>query len=295
LLGDSIAANLFMLGFAFQEGLVPLSEAALTRAIELNGVAANANKAAFLWGRRAAVDLQQVERLAAPARPVVVELPESLDTVVRTRMEFLTSYQNSAYARRYEALVTKVRRAEAALGTGHALSLAVAKSLFKLMAYKDEYEVARLYTDGHFAARLEATFDGDFTVKFHLAPPLFSKRDAQGHLVKAQYGSWMWHAFRVLARLKFLRGTALDPFGKTEERRMERQLIAEYAASIDSLLPHLREDNLKQAIELAGLPMQIRGFGHVKLASVHKAKAGWHALEQEMRGSRQSAQPRQAA
>jgi indolepyruvate ferredoxin oxidoreductase len=295
LLSDAIATNLFMLGFAFQKGLVPLSEAALNRAIELNGVAVESNKAAFAWGRRAAVDLAQVERLAAPAKPVVVHLPQSLDTIVRKRVEFLTSYQNAAYAARYEAFVSKVRQAEAALGKGDALSKAVAKSLFKLMAYKDEYEVARLYTDGEFESRIKAAFEGDYTVKFNLAPPLFAKRDAQGRLVKAQYGPWMWRAFKLLARLKFLRGCALDPFGKTEERRMERQLIADYEASISALLPLLTESTLKQALELASLPEHIRGFGHVKLESVRKAKARWAELEAEIARTRAPEQPRQAA
>jgi indolepyruvate ferredoxin oxidoreductase len=295
LLGDAIATNLFMLGFAFQKGLVPLSEAALNRAIELNGVAIDSNKAAFAWGRRAAVDLAQVERLAAPVKPVVVQLPQSLDAIVRKRIEFLTLYQNAAYAARYEAFVSKVRQAEAALGKGDALSKAVAKSLFKLMAYKDEYEVARLYTDGEFESRIKAAFEGEFTVKFNLAPPLLAKRDALGRLMKAQYGPWMWRAFGLLAPLRFLRGTVLDVFGKTEERRMERQLIADYEASIAALLPLLREGNLEQAVELASLPEHIRGFGHVKLDSVRKAKARWAELEQALLSARASEQRRQAA
>jgi indolepyruvate ferredoxin oxidoreductase len=284
LLGDSIATNLFMLGFAFQKGLVPVSEAALNRAIELNAVAVEANKAAFLWGRRAAVDLQAVERVATPAKPVVVEMPQSLEAILRKRVDFLVGYQNAGYARRYEMFVDKVRQAEAALGKGTALTRAAAKNLFKLMAYKDEYEVARLYTDGRFEERLKATFEGDFKITFNLAPPLLAKRDAQGHLVKARYGSWMWQAFRLLAKFKFLRGTALDLFGKTEERRMERQLIADYQASIEALLPKLREDNLAQAVELASLPEHIRGFGHVKLENLQKAITRWKQLEDGLHG-----------
>jgi indolepyruvate ferredoxin oxidoreductase len=295
LLGDAIATNLFMLGFAFQKGLVPLSEAALTRAIELNGVAVEANKAAFAWGRHAAVDLAQVERLAAPARPVVVDLPQSLDAIVRKRVAFLTNYQDAAYAARYEAFVDKVRLAEATLVKGDALAKAVAKSLFKLMAYKDEYEVARLYADPDFKARLEANFEGDYTVKFNLAPPLLAKRDAQGRLVKTQYGPWMWHAFKLLAWLKFLRGTALDVFGHTGERRMERQLIADYEASVSALLPQLRQDSLKQAVELASLPEQIRGFGYVKLDSVRKAQTRWRELEAALHVPPAGERPRQAA
>jgi indolepyruvate ferredoxin oxidoreductase len=284
LLGDAIATNLFMLGFAFQKGLVPLGEAALQRAIELNAVAVEANKAAFLWGRRAAADLQAVERVAFPAQPVVVQMPQSLDAIVRKRVESLTAYQDAAYAQRYAAFVERVREAEAPLGKGTAFTKAVARSLYKLMAYKDEYEVARLYTDGHFAARLAATFEGDFKLTFHLAPPLLARRDAQGRLVKARYGSWMWQAFRLLAKLKSLRGTALDVFGKTEERRLERQLIADYEATIAALLPRLREDNLAQAVELASLPEQIRGFGHVKLDNIGKVRARWKQLENALQG-----------
>jgi indolepyruvate ferredoxin oxidoreductase len=176
--------------------------------------------------------------------------------------------------------VDKVRQAEVSLGKGNgALAKTVAKSLYKLMAYKDEYEVARLYTDGRFEERLKASFEGDYQVKFNLAPPLLAKRDAQGHLVKAQYGPWMWHAFRLLAKLKFLRGTALDVFGRTEERRTERQLIADYRASIEAVLPKLREDNLAQAVELASHPEHIRGFGHVKLDNLRKVKVRWKELE----------------
>jgi indolepyruvate ferredoxin oxidoreductase len=295
LLGDSIATNLFMLGYAFQKGLVPLSEAALVRAIELNATAVEANKRAFLWGRRAAVDPARVERVALPAQPVVVQFPQSLDALVRKRVEFLTAYQNAGYAKRYEAFVDKVRQAEAALGKGDALARAVARYLFKLMAYKDEYEVARLYTDGEFERRLKGTFEGDFTVKFNLAPPLLAKRDAQGHPMKAQYGSWVWQAFRLLARLKFLRGTALDPFGRTEERRMERALIDEYRASIEAALSRLNADSLPLAIELASLPEQLRGFGHVKLRHLNAVRARWRALERKIGGGEPAAPSRQAA
>jgi len=279
LLGDAIATNLFMLGFAFQNGLVPLGEAALMRAIELNAVAVDANKQAFLWGRRAAFDLAAVERVAAPAKAVVMQMPQTLEALLRRRSAFLAQYQNPAYAQRYEAFVERVRQAEAALGRGDALARAVARSLFKLMAYKDEYEVARLYTSGEFEARMKDTFEGDYTITFNLAPPLFARRDAQGRPVKARYGAWMWRAFGLLAKFRFLRGTAFDPFGRTEERRMERQLIADYEASILRVLERLPEIDHDRALALAGVPEQIRGFGHVKLASVHKARAQWQALE----------------
>ncbi len=282
LLGDSIASNLFMLGFAFQQGLVPLSYAALEHAIELNGVAVDMNKAAFLWGRRAAVDRAAVEQLAIPTAPVVVQMPKSLDTLVRQRVEFLTDYQNVAYAKRYTALVEKTRAAEAPLHKSEALSKAVAKSFFKLMAYKDEYEVARLYTDGRFKRQLEATFAGDYKLKFHLAPPLIAKRDTQGHLQKTSYGAWIFPVFKLLAKFKFLRGGVFDIFGKTEERRVERELIDHYEATIEAMLPCLSGDNLKVALELAGLPEQIRGFGHVKLENLNKVRARWRNLEAEL-------------
>jgi indolepyruvate ferredoxin oxidoreductase len=278
LMGDSIAANLFMLGYAWQKGLVPLSEASLLRAIELNGVAVASNQRSFLWGRRAAVDLKRVERTAIPAQPVLIQMPQSLDSVIKKRVEFLTGYQDAAYATQYETLVARVREREAALKLGNKLSMAVAKSYAKLLAYKDEYEVARLYTDGRFVEQLQGQFDGKFSVKFNLAPPLFAKKDAKGHLVKAEFGSWMWNAFKLLARLKGLRGTAFDVFGYTAERKMERALIKEYRDMIEALLPSLDAANHAVAVELAALPEQIRGFGHVK----EQAVAEYRVRRQEL-------------
>jgi indolepyruvate ferredoxin oxidoreductase len=278
LMGDSIAANLFMLGYAWQKGLVPLSEASLLRAIELNGVAVASNQRSFLWGRRAAVDFKRVERTAMPAQPVLIQMPQGLDAVVKKRVEFLTGYQNAAYATQYETLVARVREREAALGLGNKLSMAVAKSYAKLLAYKDEYEVARLYTDGRFVEQLHSQFEGTFSVKFNLAPPLFAKKDAKGHLVKAEFGSWMWRAFKLLARLKGLRGTAFDVFGYTAERKMERALIKEYRDMIEALLPALDAANHAVAVELAALPEQIRGFGHVK----EQAVAEYRVRKQEL-------------
>jgi indolepyruvate ferredoxin oxidoreductase len=212
-------------------------------------------------------------------------MPQTLDALVTRRVAFLTEYQNAAYAGRYAALVDKVRRAEADVGAGDALTRAVAKYFFKLLAYKDEYEVARLYTDGDFQKRVNEAFEGSFTLKYNLAPPLFAKRDAQGRLIKAEYGAWMGLAFKVLARLRFLRGTALDVFGRTEERRMERQLIDDYERSLTALSVRLTAGNLPAALELANLPEHIRGFGHVKLANVEKAKQRWQAIERELSGA----------
>ena len=268
LMGDAIATNLFMLGFAYQRGLLPLSSAALMRAIELNGVAIDANQQAFLWGRRAAVDLKAVERIASPAQPILLTMPETLAGLMKRHVAFLSAYQNAAYARQYEVLIDTVKQAEAACGQSDKLARTVAKSLFKLMTYKDEYEVARLYTDGTFIEKLKQQFDGTLGLTFHLAPPLFSKKNTQGNLVKSAYGSWVWQALRVLAKLKRLRGTKLDPFGWTAERRMERQLIVEYRKLIQTLLDGLNADNVSQATEIAALALHIRGFGHVKDAAI---------------------------
>ncbi|MYN05252.1 indolepyruvate ferredoxin oxidoreductase family protein [Pseudoduganella sp. DS3] len=273
LMGDSIASNLFMLGYAFQKGRIPLSEAALLRAIELNGVAVESNKRSFLWGRRAAVDFKRVEKTATPTQAVVVQMPQSLENVIKKRVEFLTAYQDAAYAASYETLVAEVRAKETALGLGNKLSMAVAKSLFKLMSYKDEYEVARLYTDGRFVEQLKSQFEGDFSLKFNLAPPLLAKKDAKGHLVKAEYGSWMWKAFTLLAKFKGLRGGAFDIFGYTGERKMERALIVEFRAVIAELLGGLSAANHEQAIAIATLPEKIRGFGHVKEKAVAEYQA----------------------
>jgi indolepyruvate ferredoxin oxidoreductase len=282
LMGDSVSANLFMLGYAFQKGLIPLDQVSILRAIDLNGVAVEANKQAFDWGRRSAVDPERVRSIALPDKPVVVHLPQTLEALLRRRIALLTEYQNADYAKRYEAFVRNVHRAEKEITEGDVLSKAVAKSLFKLMAYKDEYEVARLYTNGEFKKSLTDAFEGPFRIKYHLAPPLLSRRDAKGRIVKTQYGSWMGHAFKLLAKMKFLRGSALDIFGMTGERRLERALIVEYEQSMRAVLNNLSPDNLAQVLELASLPEQIRGFGHIKQSSVEKVRRRWAALSQSL-------------
>jgi len=276
LLGDAIATNPFMLGFAWQKGLVPVSAAAIERAIELNGVAVEANRKAFLWGRRAAHDPARVEKAATPAEviPIAQHLSRSLDETIARRVEFLTDYQDAAYAARYRALVDRARQVEADRGLGTKLAESVARNHFKLMAYKDEYEVARLYTRPEFRQRLQGTFEGDYSLRFHLAPPILAKLDrATGVPRKRAFGPWMMSAFRVLAKLKGVRGTALDVFGRTEERRTERQLIADYERTVDELLARLGRDNHATAVAIAAIPEEIRGFGHVKAASLKQAKA----------------------
>jgi indolepyruvate ferredoxin oxidoreductase len=294
LLGDSIASNLFMLGYAWQKGWVPISLDALMRAVELNAAAVEMNKAAFNWGRMAAHDVDLVKAaadgtpmaddgVAAEASPTYIrdavgaasaatasplddsELSRTLDEQIARRVAFLTGYQNAAYANRYKALVEKVRVAEQQKSPGFtSLTEAVARYAFKLMAYKDEYEVARLYTSGEFEKRIRETFDGDYRLHFNLAPPLFARKDAEGHLRKAEYGSWVFGAFRLLAKLKPLRGTALDVFGYTAERKRERALIEDYFRTVETLVASLDHENHALAVEIASLPEQIRGYGHVK-------------------------------
>ena len=277
LLGDAIAANLFMVGFAWQKGLVPLSAAAIEGAIELNRVAATMNRAAFRWGRRAALEPAAVEAAAASVTPVSERArpAASLDEAIARRVAFLTDYQDQAYAARYRALVERVRRIEGARAPGRSeLALAVARYHFKLLAYKDEYEVARLYTNGDFRAQLGRQFEGRAKLKVHLAPPLFAPRDpATGELKKRAYGSWMLTAMGWLARLKRLRGTAFDPFGYSAERRIERALIGAYEQVVEELLAGLTLDNHQLAVEIAGIPEQIRGYGHVKARHLRVAKA----------------------
>ena len=277
LFGDSIASNLFLLGFAYQRGLVPLSAGAIDRAIALNAVAVDFNQSAFRWGRRAAVDPALVEAHAIPAAalPESQRLSESLDEAIERRVAFLTEYQNAAYASRYSALVRRVREAEAAGVVGRTdLTRAVATALFKLMAYKDEYEVARLYTETDFLNRLADRFEGPHELHFHLAPPIMGDRDPQtGHLRKRSFGPWMLSVFRLLAKLRRLRGTSLDIFGRSEERKAERRLIREYEVVIEEILNHLAPVNHTAAVDLAALPLEIRGFGHVKQANLVRAKA----------------------
>lgn len=270
LLGDSIATNLFMLGYAYQRGLVPVSAEAIEKAIQLNGVAVKLNCEAFLWGRRAAHDLPAVEKLAAPdvaqAKPC-----ETLDEIIRFRVDYLTAYQDAAYAKRYSDLVARVRLVDSS--AGQELTEAVARYYFKVLAYKDEYEVARLYSADDFRKQLEAQFSGDYRLQFHLAPSWLAKRDpSTGQPRKRSFGPWMLKAFGLLATFKFLRGSALDPFGYSEERRLERELIGRYEDNLEAVLAHLRGDNYRVAVAIAELPEQIRGYGHVKEAALAKAR-----------------------
>jgi len=300
LFGQSIGANMFLVGYAYQLGAVPLSAKAIERAIELNGEAMAMNRAAFHWGRRAAIDRAAVEKLVQPpslpspasgggwggGATEAERLSESFDEAVARREKFLTAYQDAAYAQRYRLLVDRAKAIEAARVPGKCgFAEAVARYLFKLMAYKDEYEVARLYTDGSFVTQVASEFDGDnLRFEFHLAPPLFARIDkATGLPRKMRFGPWLMPAFRTLAKFKFLRGTALDPFGRTLERRTERKLIADYEAIIDEILAKLTPDNHHLAVGLAAIPEKIRGFGHVKQRHLNAAKADEAALLEQFR------------
>jgi indolepyruvate ferredoxin oxidoreductase len=274
LLGDAIGTNLFMLGYSFQKGWVPLTLEALERAIELNGVAVESSKRAFAWGRIAAHDRAAVEQAAGGAKSVVNAAATSVDALLQDHVRFLIEYQDAQYAERYRRALAPVLDAEARHAPGKsALARAAATSLFKLMAYKDEYEVARLYTNGSFQRALEAQFEGDLHVEVHLAPPLFARKDpVTGTPRKHKFGPWMLTAMRGLSKLRRLRGTPYDPFGRTAERRMERALISEFESLLERIARELTLDNHATAAALAAIPQQVRGFGHVKARDVEPAR-----------------------
>ncbi len=274
LFGNSLGANMFMLGFACQHGGLPVSTEAVERAIELNGEAVAMNVAAFRWGRRAAHDPAAVRALVGEGTRKAVPPAETLDEIVARRAGFLAAYQNAAYAQRYRDRIEAVRRAEERAAPGSTvLSVAAARSLFKLMAIKDEYEVARLYTDGSFARQLGAEFASYEKLEFHLAPPILGRKGADGLPRKSTFGPWMMSGYRVLARMKGLRGTWLDIFGRTAERKWERALLAEFEADLDAVAGALTAQKIEAATALASVPQTIRGYGHIKEANGKKAAA----------------------
>ena len=303
LLGDSIATNVFMVGFAYQKGLVPLAAESIDGAIRLNAVAVEANRQAFGWGRLAAHDPARVWKIARPLTVAKAEgegeddAPETLDAIVEHRAAFLREYQDEAWAEEYRRTVERVRAAEAERAPGRGgLAEAAARNLFRLMSYKDEYEVARLYTSGEFEAGLRRQFEGDYRLRFHLAPPILARRDPEtGELRKREYGPWMLGAFRVLARMRRLRGTRLDLFGRTEERRTERRLIEEYRETVGEIMDRLAPANHEAAVALACVPEGIKGFGHVKERSVEAAKRRGARLEAEFRAAAGDAAPESGA
>ena len=276
LLGDSIGGNLLLLGFAYQRGLVPVSAQAIEQAIALNGVAVEMNKLAFLWGRRAAQWPERVAQVSGVHAAGVVEVkgPVTLDDMIAERTADLVDYQNAAYAQRYTSLIERVRVAERERAKGcSGLVDAVARYYYKLLAYKDEYEVARLYTDPRFTAALEEQFTGDYRLEFHLAPPSLARRDpVSGRPRKRRFGQWMLHVFKVLACLRGLRDTPFDPFGYSADRRLARQLLRAYEVRIDELLGKLGPDNHALVVEIASIPEGIRGYGHVRDAHAEAAR-----------------------
>jgi len=271
LMGDTIYANVIMTGCAWQQGLIPVSLAALLRAIELNGVKVDANKQAFTWGRIAAHDPAAVATLLdGEAR----RKEDTLDEMVAVRREFLKDYQDDALAERFAATVARVREAESAVSDGEQLARAVAQAWFRLLSYKDEYEVARLQSSPDFLAALRQDFGDDAKLRFHLAPPfLGGGEDARGRPLKREFGAWILPVFRLLARLRGLRGTAFDVFGYTAERRMERQLIADFEAMLDSALPDLSADSYPQLLNDVRAYLDIRGYGPVKEQAVREMRA----------------------
>ncbi|MEY4644409.1 MAG: hypothetical protein RLZZ596_1240 [Pseudomonadota bacterium] len=272
LMGDTLFINPMLLGFAWQKGWVPLRRESILRAMELNAVAVAQNKAAFEWGRQAAHDWARVQALLTPLQTISFRPREQLEDLVARRADYLRAYQNQAYAQDYRDFVARVQAVD------QSLAEAVARNLFKLMAYKDEYEVARLHSDPAFLARIRDMFEGDVRLNYHLAPPLWSKKNEKGELIKSKYGPWVGQAFRLLARLRVLRGTVLDPFAHTEERREERALVGEYRSAIEELLQNLSAEKHALALEIARLPEQIKGFGHVKARHLKATRARWHDL-----------------
>ena len=271
LMGDTIYANIIMTGCAWQKGMIPVSLEALQRAIELNGVKTDANKQAFMWGRIAAHDPAAIEKLLGANETARIE---SLEDMIEARREFLVGYQNATLAERYVTLVEKVRAAEASLGDGESLSRAVTQAWFRLLSYKDEYEVARLQTSPEFLASVHRDFGDSAKLRFHLAPPLLGgKKDARGRPLKREFGAWILPVFRLLARLKGLRGTAFDIFGYTAERRMERELITEFESLISDALPTLDAANCDELLTRVRAYLDVRGFGPVKEQSVQEMRA----------------------
>ncbi len=298
MMGDSIYTNPIMLGYAWQKGWIPLQKASLMRAIELNAVAVDNNKTAFEWGCRAAHNWAEIEPLlqtsSSSVSVVNFKKRDSIEDVIAKRVEFLIAYQNAAYAAKYTDFVEKIRNKEKVLKgdvVGKALPLteAVARNLFKLMAYKDEYEVARLHSDGAFEKKIAGMFEGDYRLNYHLAPPLIGKKNDKGELQKQQFGSWMLTSFKLLAKLKGLRGTAFDIFGTTAERRMERALVTDYRKSMEAVMLKLTAQNAQTlmpiALDIARIPDGIKGFGHVKEKNVAAARFKWDALMLEIQAS----------
>jgi indolepyruvate ferredoxin oxidoreductase len=292
LMGDAIATNLFLLGYAWQDGLIPVGIEALEAAVALNGVAVEMNLAALRWGRRARHDVQAVMRAAFPGREVAQPTRESVEALTERLGTELTHYQDARYAARLPRMVAAAVEAQSRVGAAATgLAEAVARNYFKLLAYKDEYEVARLFRSSEFRDAIDAAFEGDYSLEFNLAPPLFARIDPNtGRPLKRRYGPWMMTLFGILARLKRLRGTAFDPFGRSTERRRERRLVREYEQMLEEVLPALRLENLDAARALIRQPGDIRGFGPVKEAAMDAAEVARERLLSQFRDPRKDAE-----
>ncbi|MCC3860515.1 indolepyruvate ferredoxin oxidoreductase family protein [Pseudemcibacter aquimaris] len=279
LLGDGIATNMFMMGYAWQKGLIPLSFDAINRAIELNGVAIGQNKMTFACGRMAAHDMDALMKFAAPYINVSFhdDISENADDVISKRYDNLIRYQDQNYADKYMGLINRVKQAD----NGDILD-AVARSYFKLLAIKDEYEVARLYTNGEFLKKLNAQFDGNFKLKFHMAPPIFEKKNGRGEIQKREFGPWMMGVLKLVAKMKFLRGSLFDIFGYTQERKMERALITEYEEIVTKTLDRLNQSNYQQCLEILSVPLSYKGYGHVKEKNVANGKVRQEKLLKQL-------------
>jgi len=285
LMGDSIATNMFLFGYAWQLGQIPVSLAAINRAIELNGVAIEKNRQSFNWGRIAAHDIKLLEDFL-PHNNTEQKIAATLEDIITVRADYLRDYQDDALAEKYRKTVGKMQQTLKHKGIeGTELITAVAKNYFKLLAVKDEYEVARLYTDGRFLKNLQAQFEGDYKIHFHMAPPLLARRNDKGELQKKEFGPWMMPGLKLMARLRFLRGTAFDLFGYTAERKMERQLIRDYEELLKHIDRDLSAESLEVFAELAALPTDIRGFGHVKEKAVKNSRIKARALTKSLSDS----------
>jgi len=285
LMGDSIATNLFLVGYALQRGHIPVSSEAIMEAIRLNGVSVSMNVQAFQWGRLAAVDLAAVEGYAKKEVPVEADhvLSASLQERIQRRYDFLVGYQDEAYANRYLSFVQNVAKEEERLGLTR-LAEAAAESYYRLLAVKDEYEVARLYTNGDFIRRLTQQFEGDFKLHFHLAPPLLARRDPHtGELKKKTYGPWFFKILKFLAKRKGLRRSIFNIFRYTSERRMERQMVADFEITMGKILAQLSWKNHSVACEIIELPQSIHGFGHIKERTLKAAREAEKALWEKMK------------
>ncbi len=292
LLGEAIYANTFLLGYACQKGLIPLGRVELEQAIKLNGVSVDANLEAFGWGRLAAHAPERVLTMAAPAAKPAASLPKTFEEIVAHRKAHLTAYQDARYAARYERLVRAVADAEQRAAPGRDdLARTVAANHAKLLAYKDEYEIARLYSLPAFAQRIDAAFDKPRRITVHLAPPLLCRPDpATGVAAKREFGPWMLKAFKLLAKLKMLRNTPFDPFGRSADRKLERQLIADYEALVERMLHEVTPANIDIFTALLALPERIRGYGHVKRRHVAEVEKQRAQLLAQLDSTRQAAQ-----